>query len=190
VSNARKTRAGERKAGVADPVLVWADDERRQYRHRSLCPSTGIRRALEAREEQILDAVIRCPYPDHDDTNPSWRCDVRKKRAYCTCGSEPILGILMRIEAIDFDTAKVRATNVLGRSNLIPERRRKKVRGSGGSPPPDPNRLTAPPGCRFAEYAAAKAFIDVESGLAWLASMPPAEITTGRNRRPASPSGA
>jgi hypothetical protein len=173
VSNARKTRVGERKAGVADPVLVWADDERRKYRHRSLCPSTDVRRALEAREEQILDAVnilwrtgrphIRCPYPDHDDTNPSWRCDVRKKRAYCTCGSEPILGILMRIEAIDFDTAKVRATNVLGRSDLIPERRRKKERGSGGSPPPDPNRLTAPPGCRFAEYAAAKAFIDVES---------------------------
>jgi hypothetical protein len=35
-----------------------------------------------------------------------------------------------------------------------------------------------------------RTLIDVEAGLAWLASMPPAVITTGRNRRPASLSGA
>jgi hypothetical protein len=35
-----------------------------------------------------------------------------------------------------------------------------------------------------------RTLIDVEAGLAWLASMPPAAITTGRNRRPASLSGA
>lgn len=31
-----------------------------------------------------------------------------------------------------------------------------------------------------------RTLIDVEHGLAWLASMPAAEISTGRNRRPAS----
>jgi hypothetical protein len=31
----------------------------------------------------------------------------------------------------------------------------------------------------------ARTLINVEAGLAWLASMPPAEITTGRARRPA-----
>jgi hypothetical protein len=36
----------------------------------------------------------------------------------------------------------------------------------------------------------ARTLIDVEAGLAWLASMPAAEITTGRrNRRPYSPEG-
>jgi hypothetical protein len=34
------------------------------------------------------------------------------------------------------------------------------------------------PGCRLAEYAASKAFIDVQAGLTWLASMLPADITT------------
>ena len=32
----------------------------------------------------------------------------------------------------------------------------------------------------------ARTLIDVEAGLAWLASMPAAEITTGRTRRPAA----
>ena len=35
-----------------------------------------------------------------------------------------------------------------------------------------------------------KTLIDVDSGLKYLSSLPPAEITTGRNRRPASPRGA
>jgi hypothetical protein len=32
-----------------------------------------------------------------------------------------------------------------------------------------------------------RTLIDVEHGFAWLASMPVAEITTGRGRRPADP---
>jgi hypothetical protein len=116
--------------------------------------STDIRRALEAREEHILDAVnipwrtgrphIRCPYPDHDDANPSWRWDVRKKRAYCTCGSDPILGVLMRAEAIDLDAAKLRAADILGQSDLILESWQKKSRGRWGSPPPDPDMPDRP----------------------------------------------
>ena len=35
-----------------------------------------------------------------------------------------------------------------------------------------------------------KTLINVDSGLKYLSSLPPAEITTGRNRRPASPRGA
>jgi hypothetical protein len=35
-----------------------------------------------------------------------------------------------------------------------------------------------------------RTLIDVEHGLAWLASMPPAEITTGRSRRSAAPPAA
>jgi hypothetical protein len=34
-----------------------------------------------------------------------------------------------------------------------------------------------------------RTLIDVEAGLAWLASMPAAEITTGRTRRPAARTG-
>jgi hypothetical protein len=145
VSNGRKTRAGERKAGVADPVF-WGQTMSDNITgiDRYIRP-TDIRRALEGREEHILDAVnipwrtgrphIRCPYPDHDDANPSWRWDVGKRWAYCTCGSDPILGVLMRAEAIDLDAAKLRAADILGPSDLILESRRRKSRGGVPLPP-------------------------------------------------------
>jgi hypothetical protein len=103
-------------AGAATPPEVYV-------------ATTDIRAAIKGRETDLLDALgipwrdarprINCPYPDHPDKDPSWRWDKRKRRAICTCGSDSILNVLMKIEAIDFDEAKLRAVELLNRSDLI-----------------------------------------------------------------------
>ena len=87
-----------------------------------------IKAALEGRETEVICALsielgrhVRCPYPEHDDRNPSWRWDMRKSCAYCTCidGSHSTFDVLMKVEGLDFDAAKVRAAELLGRTDLI-----------------------------------------------------------------------
>lgn len=97
-----------------------------------LVPTADIRQVVQGREVEILDALgirwrdqrphITCPYPDHPDKNPSWRFDERTGRAICTCGSHSIFDILMKIEGISFDAAKIRAAEILGRQDLIQSR--------------------------------------------------------------------
>jgi MarR family len=94
-----------------------------------------IRATLRGRETDILDALgirwqngekhITCPYPDHADNHPSWRWDKRKARAFCTChaGGHSALDVLMHIEGIDFEAAKIRAAELLNRTDLIRGRR-------------------------------------------------------------------
>jgi Toprim domain len=66
---------------------------------------------------------ISCPYPDHLDRNPSWRWDTRKAKAFCTCitqrGGHSILEIVKRVKRIDFEAAKLRTAEILGRRDLI-----------------------------------------------------------------------
>ena len=66
---------------------------------------------------------ISCPYPDHADQNPSLRWDARKARAFCTCitqrGGHSILEIVKRVKGLDFEAAKLRVAEILGRGDLI-----------------------------------------------------------------------
>src|SRR5919106_1583236 len=94
----------------------------------------AIQEAAKRRESDVLQAIgipwddgaghITCPYPDHADANPSWRWDQRKARAHCTCvgRSHSIFDVVMRREAIDFEMAKLRVAEILGRHDLIKAR--------------------------------------------------------------------
>jgi hypothetical protein len=100
-----------------------------------------IRAAVKGRETDLLDALnidwrrakphIRCPYRDHDDNHPSWRWDERKCKAFCTCGVRDVLGVLVGVEGIESDAAKVRVAELLKRPDLIRERSARKRRGEG-----------------------------------------------------------
>ena len=113
-----------------------------------------IRAAVKGRETELLDTLkvdwrrgklhIPCPYQDHDDNNPSWRWDERKCKAFCTCGARDVLGVLMGVEGIEFDAAKVRAAELLNRPELVRERRARKRKGE------------SPSGLHLAGYAQAK----------------------------------
>ena len=131
--------------------------------------TSEIRWAIKGREINLLEKLgihwkdgrphIACPYPEHADNNPSWRWDQRKARAYCTCiaGSHSILDVLMKIEGMGFDKAKVRASELLERSDLIKERGARKRKGRGDIVPLEQHRNSATPaGCRLADYARAK----------------------------------
>jgi hypothetical protein len=126
-----------------------------------------IRTAMLGRETDILDALaipwrdgrlhIRCPCRDHYDEHPSWRWDQRKARSYCTChpGGHSALQVIMHVEGIDLEAAKIRAAELLGRTDLIRDRRKK--RGGRGNSHPEQRCIGAiPTGCTLAAYAAAK----------------------------------
>jgi hypothetical protein len=101
--------------------------------------TTDIRVTVKGRETDLLDALgipwregephISCPYPDHADDQPSWRWDRHKARAICTCGSYSILEVLMKVERIGFDQAKIRAAELLQRPDLIKQKQSKGGRG-------------------------------------------------------------
>ena len=94
----------------------------------------AIQDAVRGHETEVLTALginprgrahITCPFPDHDDANPSWRWDERKARAHCTCANGHALSIfdvLGQLEAIDFEAAKIRAAELIGRTDLIEEK--------------------------------------------------------------------
>ena len=128
-----------------------------------------IRAAVKGCEGEVLDAIvkdwrdgrphIRCPYPDHTDNHPSWRWDERKARAFCTCieDSHSIFDLLMEVEGIGFDQAKIRAAELLKRSDLIKERSARKRKGGGDVIPLKQHCNSATlVGCRLAHYATAK----------------------------------
>ena len=93
----------------------------------------AIHEAARSQEMDVLRALgiawedgarhISCPYPDHLDQNPSWRWDARKAKAFCTCitqrGGHSILEIVKRVKGIDFEAAKLRTAEILGRRDLI-----------------------------------------------------------------------
>ena len=92
-----------------------------------------IKAAVNGRETEILTAYgidwrkarphIRCPYSHHDDRDPSWRWDEQQAKAHCTCANgDTIFNVIMKVEGIDFDAAKLRVAELLGRRDLIRER--------------------------------------------------------------------
>ncbi len=70
--------------------------------------TAAIRQAVAGRETDVLDALgvdwragrphIICPYPGHDDGDPSWRWDAHKGRAYCTCTKgDSVFDVVMKV---------------------------------------------------------------------------------------------
>ncbi len=116
-------------------------------------PTKEIEEAVGGREREVLEALripwdggsghIKCPYPDHADANPSWRWDNRKRKAHCTCTerSQSIFDVVMRCENIDFEAAKLRVAEILGRPDLVKvrdgERRQRMDAASLLQPPRD-----------------------------------------------------
>jgi hypothetical protein len=112
----------------------------------------AIRDAVRGREAEILDALdikwhsgrphIQCPYPAHDDHQPSWRWDHQRRRAYCTCieKSDGIFDVTMKVWRLDFGAAKLFVAERLHRDDLI------KTKGEGGTGQrQDPQSLLNPP---------------------------------------------
>jgi hypothetical protein len=58
----------------------------------------------------------------HVDDEPSWRWDRHKARAICACGSYSILEVLMKVENIDLDQAKIRAARSRDKTRCKPRR--------------------------------------------------------------------
>jgi hypothetical protein len=93
----------------------------------------AIRGAVSGHDEMVLDRLgirwrdgrphVACPYPDHKDTDPSWRWDAGKRRAFCTCNepgkADGIFDVAMKMRGIDFAAAKLLVDELLGRSDLI-----------------------------------------------------------------------
>lgn len=120
--------------------------------HPPFVPTGAIKEAVRGRETDIIDALgipwqkgrphINCPYPEHPDRNPSWRWDEKRARASCSCASsDGVLDVVAKVSGIDFDLAKVKTAELLGRHDLIidPSRMRY-VRNDSASllkPPPD-----------------------------------------------------
>lgn len=71
-------------------------------------------------------AHIACPYPGHPGPPEAkkWRLTA-KGRAICTCTegkSDSVFDIASKVEALDFEAAKVRCIEIIGRSDLVRER--------------------------------------------------------------------
>ncbi len=99
-------------------------------KRQSYVATQEIKVAVQGREAEVLDGLnipwrdgrphIRCPYPDHADERPSWRWDHKMARARCTCSpANNILDVLMKVEAIDFEAAKLRVADMIDRRDLI-----------------------------------------------------------------------
>nr|WP_251134144.1 DUF927 domain-containing protein [Rhodomicrobium sp. Az07] len=61
---------------------------------------------------------IHCPFPGHDDKNPSWRWDTRKKAWFCSqCGGGDVLHAVERMRGLSFQEAlDLIETELLGRA--------------------------------------------------------------------------
>ena len=97
--------------------------------HERNAPTIAARQAVAGREAEILDALnipwrsgrphIDCPYPAHGGNN-YWRWDEKSAKAHCTCSKAgSIFDVIMKIERIDFEAAKIRALEMIGRTDVI-----------------------------------------------------------------------
>jgi hypothetical protein len=133
------------------------------HERREWVRTADIKAAVQGHEMTVLGALriaygvtlngrhIRCPYPTHDDRNPSWRWNERDAKAHCTCDpSHDIFDVVQKMEGCDFEEAKLYIARAISRHDLIrhtPEPRsepRSKPNGSAGAlfpprTPPDKN---------------------------------------------------
>jgi hypothetical protein len=116
--------------------------------------TAAIRQAVAGRETDVLDAIgvdwragrphIICPYPGHDDGDPSWRWDAHKGRAFCTCTkSDSVFDVVMKVEDSTFEAAKVHVAELIGRTELIHSKRGERHQATDAASllkPPHDNR--------------------------------------------------
>src|SRR5215469_550757 len=131
--HSRRERAGHIGLG---PVVLDLNDAQPQSNRDRHVPWRAIKEAVKGRETEVLDqlgidwqsrAHIHCPYPRHEDHNPSWRWDPDAAKARCSCDSSAsIFDVIMKMEEIDFSTAQVRAAELLDRDDLINGARKKR----------------------------------------------------------------
>ena len=92
-------------------------------------PTRKIQEAVRGRETDVLNALgidwnkgnphIACPYPTHGGEG-DWRWDAKTSRARCTCTrGDSIFDVTMKVAGIDFEAAKMRVAELLGRTDLI-----------------------------------------------------------------------
>jgi hypothetical protein len=113
-------RAPEQARGERAPTQTA---QRERY-----VPTSVARQAVEGREAEIVRALgipwhgrghISCPYPGHPDKDPSWRLR-EDGRAVCTCaGPHSVFDVVMHLEGLDFETAKIRVVELIDRDDLI-----------------------------------------------------------------------
>ncbi len=97
--------------------------------------TNAIKSAVAGKEIDVLSSIgiewhqnkghIDCPYPDHGG-KADWRWDNKKNRAFCTCcgnrgnkSSHSIFDVVTIKEGIDFEDAKIRVAEIIGRHDLI-----------------------------------------------------------------------
>jgi hypothetical protein len=117
-------------------------------------PTPAAQQAVNGRETEVIRGLgipwlgrghITCPYPDHPDRDPSWRL-MEDGRAVCTCrGPHSVFDVAMHLEEIDFETAKIRVVELLGRGDSIVD-------------PNNKPKVSTAPGLTIIEYASAKGF--------------------------------
>jgi hypothetical protein len=118
-----------------------------------------IKQAVHGHELAVLKGIginwtgtrrhIDCPYAD-DGSKSDWRWDERKNVAHCTCiGNRPsdkkahdIFAVVMVMTGVDFEAAKIRVAELIGRPDLI-----KTKGGDGGRmyQKTDADSLLSPP---------------------------------------------
>ena len=90
-----------------------------------------LKRELDGREVSLLRWLgiswpplrrakhINCPFPGHDDKNPSWRWDQRKKAWFCSkCGGGDILRAVQEMRGTGFiEACDIVERDFLGRTN-------------------------------------------------------------------------
>jgi hypothetical protein len=92
-------------------------------------PTARIREAVKGHETAVLDSLgikwrdghphITCPYPDHGGDR-DWRWDAKSARARCTCTKgDSIFDVTMKVTKLDFEAAKMRVAEIIGRNDLI-----------------------------------------------------------------------
>lgn len=109
------------------PAPSAGSDAPRRARGERYVKTQPIQAAVRGRETDVLRAIgigwpgrgdhIHCPFPGHPDKNPSWRW--AEDHWFCTCGNGSIFDAVMRIESVDFEAAKVRVAEIIGRDDLI-----------------------------------------------------------------------
>lgn len=110
------------------------------------------KQAVEGHEVEIVNALgiswragqrehIDCPYPNHGGTK-DWRLN-SKGRAICTCTdnkTDNVFEIAGKLEGLDFEAAKIRCIEIIGRTDLIREKS-----GEGGGQATDAESLMRAP---------------------------------------------
>jgi len=139
----------------SDVAPQQAHDEREheQKSTKARYVSTPVaRQAVQGRESEVLDRLgiiwrshrethTRCPLGTNEDRNPSFRWDETEACYHCSCGHGSVFDVIMLIEKVDFEQAKIRAAELIGRGDLI-------VDPSAEKPKPE--------GLTLEQYAAAK----------------------------------